>query len=103
MAKSNFKNISNDVISVTSSLLRHQKRHKTNGTGFFYFGPLPIKISGYASALLSHLQLYGFNIIRTSRTRACKFLCITQRFFWQMSPSFHVFANNSKRLDVESC
>jgi len=34
-----------DVISVTTAPLRHQN-HVTN---FFQFGPLPIKISGYAS------------------------------------------------------
>jgi len=28
-----------------------EKRHQTNVTRFFYFGPLPIKISGYASAI----------------------------------------------------
>jgi len=34
---------------VTSLLLRHQNRHQTNVTRFFNFGPLPIKISGYAN------------------------------------------------------
>jgi len=48
MKKSNFLKISYDVISVTSLSLRHQ----TNVTRFFYFGPLPIKISDYASATL---------------------------------------------------
>jgi len=43
--KFNFKKISYVVISVTSSQLRHQ----TKVTNFFHFGPLPIKISGYAS------------------------------------------------------
>jgi len=36
---------------VASSLLRHQ----TNVTEFFLFGPIPIKISGYTSAVF-HLQ-----------------------------------------------
>jgi len=44
MTKSNFKKISYDVISVTSSLFRHRiKRHKTNVSRFFDFGPFPIK------------------------------------------------------------
>jgi len=34
-----------DVISVTSSPLHHQN----NVTKIYQFGPLPIKISGYAS------------------------------------------------------
>jgi len=41
--KSTIKNSCN-VISVTSSLLRRL----SSVTKFFYFGPLPIKISGYA-------------------------------------------------------
>jgi len=44
ITKSSFKKISYDTISVTSSLLRHQLTSQD-----FYFGPLPIKISGYAS------------------------------------------------------
>jgi len=48
MTKSNFK-ISYDVILVTSSLLRHGKRHQNNVIKFFHFGRPPIKISGYAS------------------------------------------------------
>jgi len=31
---------------MTKLLLRHQKRHQTNVTRFFNFGPLPIKMSG---------------------------------------------------------
>jgi len=38
-----------DHISVMSALLWHQKRHQANVTRFFYFGPFPIKIFGYAS------------------------------------------------------
>jgi len=34
--------------------------------------------------------------VYTSRARATSFLGFTQRFFWQMIPSFHVFAKNSK-------
>jgi len=50
MAKSNFQKISYDVISVTSSLLRHRKTSQTNTTIFFHFESFSIKISGYASA-----------------------------------------------------
>jgi len=58
MTKSNFK-ISYDRISVASlSLLRHRKRHQSNVTRFFYFVPLPIKISGYASATKYRLILF---------------------------------------------
>jgi len=49
MPKLNFQKSTFDVISVTLSLLRHQKCHQINVTIFFYFGPLPIKISGYAN------------------------------------------------------
>jgi len=45
MMKSNFKKISYDVISVTSS----QQRHRYNATRFFHFRPFRIKISSYAS------------------------------------------------------
>jgi len=55
--KIKLKKNSYDVTSVTSSLLRHQKYHQTNVTRFFTFGPLPIKISGYVSALLSHFMI----------------------------------------------
>jgi len=61
MTKLNFKKFSYDVIviSVRSSLLRHQKHYQTNVTRFFFiFWPFLIKISGYASALLSYLQLW---------------------------------------------
>jgi len=51
MAKSNFEKISYDDVSVTSSLIRHRTRHETKVIRFFHFGPLPIKISGYASVL----------------------------------------------------
>jgi len=49
MTKSNFKKS-----VITSFQGRHryyvtEKRHQTNVTTFFHFGPLPIKISGYAS------------------------------------------------------
>jgi len=44
MMKSKLK-ISYDIMSVTSSVLCHE----TNVTRFFYFGPLPIKISCYAN------------------------------------------------------
>jgi len=48
--KIELQKISYDVISVMSlSLLHHKKRHQTNVTRFFYFGPLPIKISGYSN------------------------------------------------------
>jgi len=30
------------------------------------------------------------------RARGASSFVFTQRFFWQMSPSFHFFANNSK-------
>jgi len=63
MAKLKFKKFSYDVILVTLSLLRHQKRHQTNVKRFFNFGSLPIKISGYAIALLSHFMvLISLNI-----------------------------------------
>jgi len=50
---------------MTSSLLRPQKRHQTNFTRFFYFEPLPIKISGYASALLSHVTTMVLTSLHT--------------------------------------
>jgi len=69
MIKSNF-----DVISVTSSLLQHQR---VTSQDFFYFGPLSIKISGYASesttVRLSGLHLMSseskeFPLVRTGQT-----------------------------------
>jgi len=49
MKKSIFEKINYDVISVTSSLLRHRNTSRTNVSRFLHFGPLPIKISGCAS------------------------------------------------------
>jgi len=46
MTKSNFKKIGEDVISVMSSQLCHQKHYQNNVTKFFHFGLHPIKISG---------------------------------------------------------
>jgi len=39
MTKSNFKNSDYDVISVTSSFLRHRKTSQTIDTKFFHLGP----------------------------------------------------------------
>jgi len=35
-------------------------------------------------------------LIGTSRASAACSVVFTRRFFWQMSPNFHFFANNSK-------
>jgi len=54
MTRSNFKKISYDVISVIRIyLVRNyvtEKRHQGKVTRFFNFGPLTIKVFGYASA-----------------------------------------------------
>jgi len=49
MIKSKLQIYSYDVILVTSSPLRHWKRHQNNATIFSNLGPPPIKISGYAN------------------------------------------------------
>jgi len=69
MTKSNFKKP-----VMTSSLIRHRKRHQTNVTRFFHFEPFSIKISGYVnvykrsvgnqfSVNIPFLRLSSFDII----------------------------------------
>jgi len=49
---------------VTSSFITTPKRHQTNGIKFFYFGLLPIKISGYASGYdYTVLQVHEYFIL----------------------------------------
>jgi len=43
------KKINYDAISVTHCYYVIEKHHQTKVTRFFHFGPLPIKITGYAN------------------------------------------------------
>jgi len=56
----------------TSSLLRHQKRHQTNITRFYCFGPLPMKISGYASywIWIIYIMFYDVSLSECSERRS---------------------------------
>jgi len=48
--------ISCNVISVTSSLLRHQKRHQNNVTNFFQLAPPPPQLKFMATPVFNFVR-----------------------------------------------